>query len=406
MGPLHDEHRPGGLYPEDHALRWPYPEAALYPDHYGVHDGRSGQEPCYPEEPADADGCHPLRVIHVGYAMLPAGIDKWVAGLIRHADPRRLRFVRCVVTGGPIDWRQVRRMGVPVEIGGRDSVLRASEDADVLLISDPGAAPDWIDAVRARLGVLVAHGDGDATRSRIERMAPVIHHVIAVSRAVQERVCHDVPSTVIPNGVDPVHLSRSRPRHRVRDRFGFDPGDFVVGFVGRFSPEKNPMAIVEALADLPPRFKALFVGYGPLRDELRRRADEALPGRAAIVRGEEYLGDLYAAMDAFCLPSTSEGFGLVTLEAMMCGRPVVATPVGFVPEAIVDGDNGLVVDGDPASIREAMARLEADPDWGAGLARRAAGYAEEHGYASTMADRYADRLESLWAERTNGDLPA
>jgi len=389
----------------------PYPRAASHVGFYeyfgsgspiGHGRARTGDaEPSYPAAPA---GHSPdaLRVIHISSAMMPAGIDKWLTGLVRHSDRRRLKFTRCIVTSDNVDRKQLARLGVPVEIGGRDSIRRAAADCDVMLISDPGPDPDWVEDMRAKLCVIVAHGDGPWTRERLDRMAPVTDHVVAVSERVRRAVCNGFPSTVIPNGVDPLHLTRSRPRDAVRASLGFQPGDFVVGFVGRFSPEKNPFAVIEAVARLPLHFKALMVGFGHLRDELIDRANALIPSRFTVVRGEDHLGDLYAAMDAFCLASHAEGYGLAIMEAMMCGKPVIVARVGFVPEAITDRINGLVVSGDTASISQAAALLDTHPDWAASLGREAARYAERHGYASTMADRYADLLETLWSARTAG----
>jgi glycosyltransferase involved in cell wall biosynthesis len=372
---------------------------------YGGYDGPEQSclpERSYPEASAGASGGDALRVIHVNLSMFPAGIDRWLTGLIRHSDPRRLAFLRCIVTGDLVDWRQVGRVGVPVEIGGRESIRRACRDCDVLLISDPGEEPDWVDEVKARLCVLVAHGDGPWTRARMERLAGVVHHVVAVSKQVERSVCAGFRSTVIPNGVDPLHLARSRPRHDVRAGLGFAHSDFVVGFVGRFSEEKNPFAVVDAVARLSDRFKLLLIGFGPLEPSLRARAETTIPGRFALLRADDCVGDLYAAMDVFCLASYSEGYGLAIMEAMMCAKPVIVSPVGLVPDEIKDGVNGVVVCGDADSIRAAVARLEADRSWAASIGHAAADHAERTGYASTMATRYADLFESLWAERRSG----
>jgi glycosyltransferase involved in cell wall biosynthesis len=385
---------------------WPYEFYEPYTDHiYGGNAGRfrpGTRERTYPGGAAFRQPGNPLRVIHVSSVMVPAGIDKWLTALVRHSDPRRLKFLRCVVTSNNVDWKQLTRVGIPVEIGRRDSIRRACEDCDVLLISDPGEATEWVGDVCAKLCVYVAHGDGEWTRTRMERQAPAIHHVVAVSNRVQQTVCNGFSSTVIPNGVDPLDLARSRPRHEVRSSLGFRPDDFVLGFVGRFSFEKNPFAVIDAVAQLPLHFKTLFVGFGPLRDELLDRANDLIPGRYAIVKGEDHMGDLYAAMDAFCLASYTEGYGLAIMEAMMCGKPVVVGTVGFVPDAILDRVNGVVVRGDAESIGEAALWLDTHREWAASLGREASQFAERNGYASTMADRYADLLEALWAGRANG----
>jgi glycosyltransferase involved in cell wall biosynthesis len=368
----------------------------------GYPDSRRGgeRERTYPGDTGTGAAAGPLRVIHVNLAMFPAGIDKWLTALVRHCDPTRLRFLRCVVTSEFVDWKQLLRVGLPVEIGRGESIRRACEDCDVLMISDPGEDPDWVEQVRAKLCVLVAHGDGPWTRARMERLAPVIHHVVAVSKQVERTVCAGFPCTVIPNGVDPQHLARSRPRHEVRAALGFGPADFVAGFVGRFAHEKNPLTLVDAVARLPQRFKLLLVGYGPLHDEILERAGSLIPGRFAIIRGEDYMGDLYAAMDAFCLASHSEGYGLAIMEAMMCGKPVVVGSVGLVPDMIVNRKNGVVIRGDAESISEALSQLEAENEWAAAIGREALSFADQHGFASTMAARYAALLEALWAARS------
>jgi len=75
---------------------------------------------------------------------------------------------------------------------------------------------------------------------------------------------------------------------------------------GRFSPEKRPAALIEALAGLPERFKGLFVGWGPLREQLMELANRHIPGRYAFAEAEGHLGDYYHAMECFCLPSASQ----------------------------------------------------------------------------------------------------
>ena len=145
-----------------------------------------------------------------------------------------------------------------------------------------------------------------------------------------------------------------------------------------------------------------------LRSELLERANEMIPGRFAFARGEEYLGDYYGAMDAFCMASHTEGYGLAIMEAMMCGKPPIVSKVGFVQDGVIDRVNGLVVSGNPASIRDAALLLDEHPEWAAGVGREAYAYADRHGHASTMARRYAEVIESLWADQagTNGHVPA
>ena len=250
-----------------------------------------------------------------------------------------------------------------------------------------------------KLCVFVAHGEGYWTQQILEGCKPVIDHVIAVSRRVKERVAHGLPTTVIPNGVDWAHLARTRPAAAVREDLGFRADDFVVGYVGRFSDEKRPHLLIDAVALLPAPFKALFVGWGPLGGRLLEYANARIPGRYAFVRAANDVGDCYAALDALCLPSAEEGFGLVVLEAMLCERPVIATQVGCVPDLIIDRVNGLVVAGTPESIRAAALLLRGNPAWARGLAAQGRADAEARGQARTMARAYEDLLLGLWKQK-------
>lgn len=341
----------------------------------------------------------PLRVVHVGELMVRAGIEVWLKGLIRHANPERMRFTRCVVTSNHVDHQFAAEIGAPVEIGGPESARRAARDCDVMMISGPKQLGTWLAEARPKVCISVAHGSSWCTREIIEGCGPLVDHVVAVSPRVQQLVCGGFQSSVIYNGVDAVHVSTSRPRHVVREALGFAPDDFVIGYVGRFSQEKRLDTILEAIATLPKQFKVLFVGWGPWYPDLLHLANRLIPMRYAFAEATDHLGDYYQAMDAFCLASESEGFGLATMEAMMCDRPVVVTPVGFVPEAIEDRVNGVLVDGDAESIRQAMLLLQRHPEWARSIAREGRQYAEEYGHAFQMARQYESLFERLWREK-------
>ena len=82
--------------------------------------------------------------------------------------------------------------------------------------------------------------------------------------------------------------------------------------------------------------------------------------------------------------SAEEGYPLVVLEAMMCGRPVIATEVGGVPDLLIDRVNGLVVPGDVDSIRSAVLLLQRHPEWARGIAAEARKVADERGHARRL----------------------
>src|SRR4051794_7782300 len=128
MIPPPDDGSDEAVYPEAYAFDGDetpgddelYPDGEIYPPPEGsersIRVGRSYPHAASSPGPA----ARPLRVIHASWSMMPAGIDRWLTGLIRYADPRRLKFLRCLVLGGHVDWKQLTRVGVPVEMGRRD----------------------------------------------------------------------------------------------------------------------------------------------------------------------------------------------------------------------------------------------------------------------------------------------
>ncbi len=158
--------------------------------------------------------------------------------------------------------------------------------------------------------------------------------------------------TVIAGGVN---LERFQPRPRIEARraLGMNGEEEIVLFVGRFAPLKGLDALLEAVAVLAarrPHLRLILVGG----DGPRATADRALRAKAASlgITGRvrfagrvppEELIPYYAAADLLALPSHYESFGLVVLEALACGTPVLATPVGIAPAVIAEGVNGTLV---------------------------------------------------------------
>ena len=135
--------------------------------------------------------------------------------------------------------------------------------------------------------------------------------------------------------------------------------------VAHLYPRKDVATLLGAMARLAGGAVLRVVGTGPALAGLQRRAREiGLNGRV------EFLGHLpfdrlaaeYRRADLFCLPSRQEGFGIVFLEAMAAGLPVVAVRAAAVPEIVADGTSGILVPpGDPAALADALERLIADP---------------------------------------------
>jgi glycosyltransferase involved in cell wall biosynthesis len=195
-------------------------------------------------------------------------------------------------------------------------------------------------------------------------MSPLTTMTICVSdysraKGLEARTCAADRTAVIPNAVD-------IPPARPGERNGNPP---AVVAVGRLKAPKDFLTIVRALALLRPGSgEALIVGEGPDRPLLEAEIRRLEIGDRVRLLGERRdVPELLADADLFVLSSASEGMPVSVLEAMAAGLPVVGSRVGGVPELVVDGETGLLVEpGDPNELAAAIDRLFADP----GLRRR------------------------------------
>jgi phosphatidyl-myo-inositol dimannoside synthase len=158
----------------------------------------------------------------------------------------------------------------------------------------------------------------------------------------------DIPSRVIPPGVDTNRFTPdAEARRRVRSDRGWHDDIPVVGFLGRFVPEKGLALLTAALRRVAEPWRALFVGGGDSRSELDALA-ASYPGRVSIAThvGHDEVPGYLNAMDVLCAPSQRtprwrEQFGRMLIAAMACGVPVLASRSGEIPHVV--GDAGLLL---------------------------------------------------------------
>jgi glycogen(starch) synthase len=170
---------------------------------------------------------------------------------------------------------------------------------------------------------------------------------------------------VVPNGVDP-RTWVTTPSQRIAARRALGVGDApLLVLVGRLEHEKGGHDAVEALRLVRPPAHLVLVGEGARRDDLRAHAQRRglgdrvhLPGRLP----DEQVAAVVASADVALVPSHYEPFGLVALEAMAAGTPVVATATGGLRDVVTDGVTGrLVPPGSPDALADAIDALLADP---------------------------------------------
>jgi glycosyltransferase involved in cell wall biosynthesis len=160
----------------------------------------------------------------------------------------------------------------------------------------------------------------------------------------------DRPSACIPLGVDvDTFRPNSAAGEAIRRSLGWpDPSPPIIGYLGRFTPEKGLRLLVTALDSLRTPWRALFVGTGPLEAELRKWAGRHAPGRVQLCTTVTHndVPPYLCAMDILVAPSQTtrrwkEQFGRMLIEAMACGVAVVGSDSGEIPFVI--GDTGLVL---------------------------------------------------------------
>jgi len=215
--------------------------------------------------------------------------------------------------------------------------------------------------------VLTAHGQdvANAERSGLVRAATRLAvrraaAVVAVSDWLRTRLEAVVPEArgrveVIDCGVDLVRFA-PRPASEARDLVGWQPRGTGFVCVGGLTERKNVLRLARAFERRGEGGLA-FVGDGPLRDALTGRPGVTLVGP---VRHDE-VADWLSAADVVCQPSLVEPFGLSTLEAMACGRSVVATRIGGPPEFVPPGAGVLVDPEDEEGLADALGAAAALP---------------------------------------------
>jgi glycosyltransferase involved in cell wall biosynthesis len=220
--------------------------------------------------------------------------------------------------------------------------------------------------------------------------------LLAVSEAVAERAIErdGIPRervAVVPNGIE---APSPRPRERSRLRKMLRLGDemMLFLFLGRLHHEKGPDLLIDALVLLrreePEGWRVVFVGDGSLKRELESKIDRlGLLDKVYLAGGRRRVGPWLEACDALILPSREEGMPVAAIEAMMCGRAVLATRVGGSPEVVLDGETGLTVPAeDAAALARGLARLLRDP----GLTRRLGAQGRERGRREFSIDRMTE----------------
>jgi glycosyltransferase involved in cell wall biosynthesis len=199
---------------------------------------------------------------------------------------------------------------------------------------------------------------------------PLAHRIICVSDSNRRDLVDESPAAAariqtVYNGIDPSTFPLQPNRKIVREELGIVSGPVLV-MIARLTEAKGHCVLLQALPHLIeawPQLCCVFVGDGELRSHLHRLAVElAVEGSCRFVGVREDIADILAAADVVVLPSLSEGFPFVLLEALAMGCPVVASRVNGIPELIEDHRTGLLVPArDPRALANAIREVLSNP---------------------------------------------
>jgi starch synthase len=234
-------------------------------------------------------------------------------------------------------------------------------------------------------------GSGYAMSSWMERTAILdADAIIAVSKGTKADILRAYPEVdaakvhVIYNGIDLAEYQKTAATHALV-KYGVDVTLPYVLFVGRITRQKGVVHLVEAVKYLPEGMQVVLCAGAPdtpeIAAEMRGSVETVRAAGGNIVWIEKMVTkpeaiELYSNCRVFCCPSVYEPFGIINLEAMACGAPVVASAVGGILEVVVDGETGYLVpfkadpvtgfpvDGDKFArdLARSIAELMADPE--------------------------------------------
>jgi glycosyltransferase involved in cell wall biosynthesis len=331
-----------------------------------------------------------------------------VATLAQQIDPQRYRMHACFLDGvGPlID--ELESDGIPV------SVLNWVSGA-----SDPRGAWQFYQRLhRTSFALVHQHFAGRAAAylARWATGAKLIYHVWGRGCLTKSarRLPPPAEAILVPSHGTAALLPQLRPSLRPRVVYpGLNiekysaarrdpptPSDLLIGTAARLVPIKGIVTAIRAVANLQHEFPSLHLeiaGDGPERENLENEVQQLhIANRVSFLGWVPNLAPLMARWQIFLLPSQEEPFGIVGLEAMASGLPVIASAIEGLPEVVCDGITGwLVPPADPEKLAERLRLLLLDPQMRRAMGTAAESRAREHFSAHGMAARITEIYDEV-----------
>lgn len=350
----------------------------------------------------------------------PGGAERVISNLAASLDPSKYRAVVCLFRPG---WLQERSQtcGIPTYIiptkGMTDwrwalRFRNLLKDERVNLIHahefDANVQGTFVASIFGIPLVATVHGKHyfwEKFRRRVAyRWVSRRATMVAVSEDLKRFIVEKVgvsPNniSVLYNGVDAPLSPGLADVEACRNEMALPVNDRVVGVVGNLYPVKGHQYLIDAMPavlEKCPNTSFVFAGRGQLEAELKERVNRlGLAKRVHFLGLRQDIAQILALLDVFVLPSLSEGLSMAILEAMMAGRPVIATHVGGNPEIVLDRETGfLVPPKDSQALAERLITLLTDRNQAARFAESGRRRAESQFSLYTMVGAY----QSLYNE--------
>lgn len=243
----------------------------------------------------------------------------------------------------------------------------------------------------------------------LRRTSHLADLIICVSEELRQHTIVDVRTSsdrtvTVHNGIDMTRFQGRSSRATIRNELGVGDDPLLV-VIARLTEQKGHRYLLEALPSLIatwPKLRCLVVGEGELRDALMELAARLGVASSCVFTGARAdIPDVLAGADVVLLPSVSEGFPFVLLEALAMGRPVVASRVNGVPELIEDRKTGrLVPPRDSQALARVIRELLLDPPQAAAMGEEGRRVVQERFTADGMVAQTVALFESVLGERT------
>lgn len=225
-------------------------------------------------------------------------------------------------------------------------------------------------------------------------------HVVTTGEKLRQTLIHDngyLPDhiTSVPTGIDTAEFYPG-DQAQARAELGLASDGFIIGIVATLRSWKGHEYLLEALAALQrPDLRLLIIGHGPQHENLQQRiAELGLQEQVMMPGNQDCVRPWLQAMDLFVLPSyANEGVPQSILQAMLCGLPVISTPVGSIEEAVQHQHTGLIVPAkDSTALQHAISQLIDQPALRQQYGQAALNHAQEH----FTLERMVDKMERIF----------